>query len=195
MKRKEIIKRAGKLGIQLIEGGLLDEVEAAINEYEGDGYEFDKAETTLELLLMIMTGKMEPSFKLGNYRIPNEKNGDNPSYSHAMTKIFVGEEEVITSEEGSGPVNALDNSLRKALVEFFPAMRDVRLTDFQVRIANGTSSTDATVAVYMESQFDGALIKTMSVSKDILEATWYALRDRYQYALYLSEINRKKKTG
>ena len=176
MKEVEIIRRAGKFGIRLDGKSVFERAILTINELEENGYDFERAESTFELLLRELTGEFKSFFKLGNYRVLNEKDGNKPSRSRAITKIHVDGEEEITSEDGSGPVSVLDNSLRKALIRFFPAMAGVILKDFKVRIVDGSRSTDAMVVVYMESLFDNVLIKTMGVSPDIIEASWMALK-------------------
>jgi 2-isopropylmalate synthase len=114
-----------------------------------------------------------------------EKDKERPCYSHAMIKIRVGDTTEITSAEGDGPVSALDNSLRKALTTIYPQIEDMHLVDFKVRVIEGSDGTDAKVRVLIESRDTHNIFSTIGVSEDIIEASWQALADSFQYKLSL----------
>jgi 2-isopropylmalate synthase len=103
--------------------------------------------------------------------------------SSAMIKIKVGEQEEITAAEGGGPVNALDNALRKALVRFYPQIDEIKLTDFKVRVLDSKSATAAKVRVLIETTDGEEIWTTIGVSTDIIDASWKALVDSIEYKL------------
>jgi 2-isopropylmalate synthase len=108
-----------------------------VKSLEDKGYQFEAAEGSLELLIKKVTGQFREPFALESLRVTMEKDGDNDSTSQATIKISVGDEKEITAAEGDGPVNAMDNALRKALNGFFPVIREMKLVDFQVRVIEG----------------------------------------------------------
>ena len=103
--------------------------------------------------------------------------------SEATIKVRVGEELMHTAAEGNGPVSALDNALRKALIEFYPGLSRVRLTDYKVRVVNEESGTGAVVRVVIESADDRNVWNTVGASSNILEASWSALADSLEWWL------------
>jgi 2-isopropylmalate synthase len=158
---------------------------ASIKELENDGFEFDAAEGSLKLIMEKLTDQFVPHFELESFRVSVEKDKERPCYSHAMIKIRVGDKTEITSAEGDGPVSALDNALRKALTTIFPQINDMRLVDFKVRVIDGFDGTDAKVRVLIESRDTDNIFSTIGVSEDIIEASWQALVDSFQYKLSL----------
>lgn len=150
---------------------------------EDKGYQFDAAEGSLELLIRKATNQFEEPFTLESFRVTIEKDQAGPSSSQATIKISVGDEEEITAAEGDGPVNALDNALRKALNGFFPQISEMKLVDFKVRVIEGTDGTGAKVRVNIESRDSQEIWSTVGVSENIIEASWQALVDSIQYKL------------
>jgi 2-isopropylmalate synthase len=150
---------------------------------EDKGYQFEAAEGSLELLIKKVTGQFKEPFSLESFRVTIEKDQKGPSSSHATIKISVGDEEEITAAEGDGPVNALDNALRKALNSFFPQISEMKLVDFKVRVIEGTDGTGAKVRVNIESMDAQEVWSTVGVSENIIEASWQALVDSIQYKL------------
>jgi 2-isopropylmalate synthase len=159
-----------------------------IKKMEDQGYQFDAAEGSLELLIKKETGQFEEPFTLESFRVTIEKNRSGPSSSQATIKISVAGVDEITAAEGDGPVNALDNALRKALNKFFPHIQEMGLVDFKVRVIDGSDATAAKVRVKIESRDSREIWSTIGVSEDIIEASWQALVDSVQYKL-LKEIN------
>jgi 2-isopropylmalate synthase len=159
-----------------------------IKSMEDHGYQFDAAEGSLELLIKKETGQFEEPFTLESFRVTIEKNRSGPSSSQATIKISVAGVDEITAAEGDGPVNALDNALRKALNKFFPHIKEMGLVDFKVRVIDGSDATAAKVRVKIESRDSREIWSTIGVSEDIIEASWQALVDSFQYKL-LKEIN------
>jgi len=169
-----------------------------IKKLEDQGYQFDAAEGSLELLIKKATGQFEEPFNLETFRVVIEKNQSGPAISHATIKISVGEEHEITAAEGDGPVNALDNALRKALTKFFPQIQGMGLVDFKVRVIDGRGGTKAKVRVQIESRDPREIWSTIGVSENIIEASWQALVDSVQYKLSkegATATDEKQETG
>jgi len=159
------------------------EIVREIKRMEDQGYQFDAAEGSLELLMKKTTGQFEEPFSLLSLRVSNEKDKDGQTSSQATIKISVGTEEELTAAEGNGPVNAIDNALRKALRKFYPNISEMRLVDFKVRVLEGSAGTAARVRVLIESRDEKDIWNTVGVSENIIEASWQALVDSIYYKL------------
>jgi len=163
---------------------VVDEVVAQLKDLEQKGYQFEGADGSFELLVRKALGNYQPHFVLDHYQIlsarPARKEQEGAS---AIVKISVEGRTEITSAEGDGPVNALDRGLRKALEKFYPALAEVRLTDYKVRVLDGNHATEARVRVLIESTDGRAVWTTVGVSTDIIEASWVALVDSIEYKL------------
>ncbi|WP_457553878.1 citramalate synthase [Desulfobacula sp.] len=184
--KSNIEYKAKELGIKLGENGLnCHQIASSIKDLEDYGFEFDAAEGSLKLIMEKLTNQFVPHFELESFRVVVEKDKEQPCYSHAMIKIRVGNKTEITSAEGDGPVSALDNALRKALTTIFPQIDDMHLVDFKVRVIDGMDGTDAKVRVLIESRDENNIFSTIGVSEDIIEASWQALADSFQYKLSL----------
>ena len=154
-----------------------------IKNREQEGYQFDAAEGSFKILLEKLTEQHKPAFDLESFRVVIEKEKNRPCSSHAIVKISVGCRDEITAAEGSGPVSALDNALRRALHQFFPDVDSMHLVDFKVRVIDGNAGTAAKVRVLIESRDQDNIWSTIGVSEDIIEASWQALADSFQYKL------------
>ena len=135
------------------------------------------------MLIKKVTGQFKEPFVLESLRVTTEKDRDQCSSSQATIKIAVGDEYEITAAEGEGPVNALDNALRKALTKFFPEINEMALVDFKVRVIDGGGATAARVRVQIESRDAQEIWSTIGVSENVIEASWQALVDSVQYKL------------
>ena len=175
-----------------LDGGATDSAKVVdvVKSLEDKGYQFEAAEGSLELLIKKVTGQFKDPFMLESLRVTIEKDGENESTSQATIKISVGNEKEITAAEGDGPVNALDNALRKALNGFFPVVNEMKLVDFKVRVIEGTDGTGAKVRVRIESRDSNEIWSTVGVSENIIEASWQALADSVQYKLLKEEKKR-----
>ncbi len=163
-----------------------------IKNLEHQGYQFEGAEASFELLLRKgFNGYQEP-FNLETLRIILEKREDNDIYSEAIIKLKVGDEIVHTAAEGNGPVNALDNALRKALEGFYPEIRDMKLADYKVRVLDGNAGTAAQVRVLIETHDKHGSWGTVGVSSNIIEASWQALVDSIAYGLLKKKEEKKQ---
>ncbi len=176
--------KARELGIELGGNGYdSSQIVAEIKQLEQQGYQFDVADGSFRILMEKFTDQFEPLFSLESFRVTIEKDKDHPCTSHATVKISVGSQQEITAAEGYGPVSALDNALRKALDKFFPDLDTMQLVDFKVRVIDGVRGTAAKVRVFIESRDQDQIWSTIGVSEDIIEASWQALADSFQYKL------------
>ncbi|OAT82404.1 citramalate synthase [Desulfotomaculum copahuensis] len=157
-----------------------------IKELEHQGFQFEGAEGSFELLLHRAYNHYREPFKLENLRIIIEMRENSPVYSEAIIKLTVGDRVVHTAAEGNGPVNALDNALRKALEEFYPAIARMQLNDYKVRVLDEKDGTGAVVRVLIESGDGERSWGTVGVSPNIIEASWQALVDSIAYGLLKS---------
>jgi 2-isopropylmalate synthase len=180
--------KAKELGIELGNNGYdSKKIVSEIKQLEQEGYQFDAAEGSFKILIEKFTDQFQPLFELESFRVTIEKDKDQPCSAHATVKISVGDKQEITAAEGYGPVSALDNALRKALDRFFPDLDTMRLVDFKVRVIDGTRGTAARVRVLIESRDQERIWSTIGVSEDIIEASWQALADSFQYKLAKEE--------
>lgn len=159
------------------------EIVDRIKTLEHEGFEFESAEASLELLLRKGFGKFKDFFDLESLKIINEKRSNAEITTEAIIKLKVNGEIVHTAAEGNGPVNALDNALRKALEHFYPQLSDMHLSDYKVRVLNEKDGTAANVRVLIESRDAHGSWDTVGVSENIIEASWQALLDSMNYYL------------
>ena len=170
----------------------LKKVLAIIKELESEGYEFEAAEGSFKLLVEKAMERHSPFFDLEGFRVSVEKRKDGQLISEATIKVKVGGAFEHTAAEGDGPVNALDNALRKALVPFYPSIADVQLADYKVRVLNAKEGTAARVRVLIESRDKEDMWGTVGVSENIIEASWQALVDSVEYKLMKDKVRPKK---
>jgi 2-isopropylmalate synthase len=154
-----------------------------LKEMEFEGYQYEGAESSFKLLIRKILGKYKPSFDLKEFKVIVNEPAASKVNSSAMIKIEVGGQEEITAAEGDGPVNALDNAVRKALERFYPQIKEMKLTDYKVRVLDSNSATAAKVRVLIESSDGKDVWTTIGVSTDIIEASWRALVDSIEYKL------------
>ncbi|OGR85416.1 MAG: citramalate synthase [Elusimicrobia bacterium RIFCSPLOWO2_01_FULL_54_10] len=156
----------------------------AVKKMENQGYQFEGAEGSFAVLVKKALGEHKAFFELIGFRVSVEsgENG-NGMVSEASLKLRVGGKVQHTVAEGEGPVNALDNALRKALEKYYPPLKTVSLTDFKVRVINASGGTKAKVRVLIESRDHKDEWSTVGVSENIIEASWHALADSIEYKL------------
>jgi 2-isopropylmalate synthase len=154
-----------------------------LKEMEHQGYQFEGAEASFEMLFDKLLHRAKAFFELDGFRLITEKRGAGQSLSEAVIKLRVDGKEEHTAAEGVGPVSALDRALRKSLITFFPCIKDIRLTDYKVRVLNPKGATDATVRVLIESSDGRDTWGTVGVSENLIEASWQALVDSITYKL------------
>ena len=184
--------KAREMGVELGGNGYDSRrIVSEVKRLEQEGYQFDVADGSFQILMEKFTDQFRPLFDLEAFRITVEKDQDRPCSAHATIKIAVGDQHEITAAEGQGPVGALDNALRKALDQFYPGLDAMRLVDFKVRVIDGREGTAARVRVLIESRDHDRIWSTIGVSEDIIEASWQALADSFQYKLAMEKKNHK----
>jgi len=157
---------------------------AKVARMESEGYVFEGAEASFDLLVQKETGAYRKLFDLIGFRVIVERRGYHEEpVTEATLKIAVNGEQILTAAEGDGPVHALDTALRKALTHFYPELEGVRLTDFKVRVVDAKEGTAAKVRVLVEGADETGNWSTIGVSTNIIEASWQALVDSIEYAL------------
>jgi 2-isopropylmalate synthase len=157
-----------------------------VQEREHSGYSYENADGSFDLVVRRHIGKYRPLFEPIYYRIyspSNEEHSESEGLIEASAKIKVGEVVELCAAEGNGPVDALNKALRRALQESFPIVADLHLSDYSVRVVNSSEETAAKVRVYLEHTFQGEAFGTIGVNVDIIQASWNALVEAYQYAL------------
>lgn len=177
IKAKELEYELDKKSVQA------KKIHKLIQNLESQGYQFEAAEGSFKLLLEREFRKYKKFFDLLGFRVIIEKREDNRLISEAAIKLKVKGVLQHTAAEGDGPVNALDNALRKALSNFYPSLSNMRLTDFKVRVLDAKAGTEAKVRVLIESQDKKENWTTVGVSENIIEASWQALVDSIEYKL------------
>ncbi|HEX3203972.1 MAG TPA: citramalate synthase [Nitrospiraceae bacterium] len=183
--RSGLLAKVEEYGIELSKHNpKLKELLETLKELENEGYQFEGAEGSLELLMRKAVGRHKPSFELLGFRVIVEKrNAREAPISEATVMVRVGESIEHTAAVGVGPVNALDHALRKALEKFYPQLREVALLDYKVRVLAANRGTGSKVRVLLESGDHKEKWGTVGVSENIMEASWQALADSIEYKL------------
>jgi 2-isopropylmalate synthase len=163
-----------------------------IKDLEHQGYQFEAADASLELLLREANGQISELFTFESFKMLVEKTAGKPVVSEAFVKLKIDGQSVYTAAEGNGPVNALDNALRKALVQSFPTLQEMHLSDYKVRVLDEKDATAARVRVLIESKNVDHTWNTVGVSGNVIEASWEALVDSMRFAL-LGQIGQAEK--
>ncbi len=182
--KTNIMLKAKSLDIELEKESLetrkiLEKVQAKENE----GYQYEAAEASFELLLKEVTGKRKKFFEFTKVEVSAENIGDHNSTSKATVALKVGKETGFGEAEGDGPVHALDRALRKALAGFYPVVQTFHLDDYKVRAIDSEAGTAAKVRVFIESRDEKNIWTTVGVSSNVIEASWQALVDSIEYRL------------
>jgi len=162
---------------------LAGKILSRVQQLENQGYQFEAANASFDLLVKKIMGAYKPSFDLIKYHVTVEKRATGSLVTEATVKLKVGGKVEHVVGEGDGPVNALDAALRKSLESFYPSIRDVHLIDYKVRVVNARAGTAARVRVIIESRDKKCVWGTVGVSENIIEASWQALIDSVEYKL------------
>jgi len=162
---------------------LAKKILAHVQELENQGYQFEAANASFDLLVKKTMGVFKPSFELIKYYVTVEKRATGDLVTEATVKLKVGDKVEHVVGEGDGPVNALDAALRKSLENFYPNIREVHLIDYKVRVVNAGAGTAARVRVIIESRDKTDIWGTVGCSENIIEASWQALADSVEYKL------------
>ena len=183
--RATLALKAAELGLEL-DGEALGQVLDELKRLEHEGYHFEVADGSLELLLRRAGGWTADFFEVESFRVITDHRdaltGEGLT-TEATVKVHVGEDRIVATAEGNGPVNALDAALRQAIEPRFPALRRVRLTDYRVRVLDTGKGTGAVTRVLVDTADDTRTWTTIGVSENIIEASWQALFDAVVYAL------------
>ncbi len=191
--RSSVIQKAAELGITLErDDPATSAVLARVKGLENEGYEFEGADASLEMLMRKARGECASFFTTESFRVRvSHEKGD--LISEAIVKMNLPDgEQVFTVAEGAGPVDALNNALRKALEGTYPEVRDVHLEDYKVRILDGKLATQAKTRVLIESSDAVASWNTVGVSGNIIEASYVALLDSIEYKIFRTRSNSKE---
>jgi 2-isopropylmalate synthase len=154
---------------------------------ENEGYQYEAAEASFELLAQKVMGTFRPHFAVRSYHVSCVRQTDGGLVTDGTVKLEVNGDLMHTASEGDGPVNALDGALRKALEPHFPVLREMHLTDYRVRVINPRAATAAKVRVIVQSTDGKHVWGTVGVSENIIHASWEALIDSVEYKLLLEE--------
>jgi len=165
---------------------ILDEVVALENQ----GYQFEAARASFDLLVQRCAGQFQEHFELVKYHVEVDADNQQEVVTEATVKVQVAGNERHEVAEGDGPINALDAALRKALNGTFPGLREMRLVDYKVRVVNSEAGTAARIRVFVESADGDQTWCTVGVSENIIEASWIALVDAVEYKLYKDDAVR-----
>jgi len=184
-----VLAKAREFGIELRKGDpVTRKILERLKALEYEGYQFEGAEASFELLVKKELGMHKRFFDLLGFRVIVSKRGDDGRpLSEATIMVRVGDRVEHTAALGNGPVNALDNALRKALEKFYPELREVDLVDYKVRVLEARKGTASTTRVLIESSDGTSRWGTVGVSENIIEASWEALVDSIDYKLLKEE--------
>jgi 2-isopropylmalate synthase len=189
--KSNVVSKAAEFGIQLDgDDPVTRDILSQLKNLEHEGYAFEGADASFEILIRKSMGTHKKYFSLMGFRVIDEKRAENePPISEATVLVEVGGQLEHTAAVGNGPVNALDNALRKALDKFYPKLREVELLDYKVRVIASGHGTDAKVRVLIESGDADGWWGTVGVSNNIIEASWLALVDSIDYKLLKDETS------
>jgi 2-isopropylmalate synthase len=188
--RSNILSRLREAGIEVdAKHPKIARLLEAVKEREFQGYAYDGAEASFELLARRALESVPDYFKLQSFRVIDERRwnarGELVTLSEATIKVEVGGRHLMTVAEGNGPVNALDTALRKALIPVFPELEEIRLSDYKVRILTPQEGTKAVTRVMIEtSDAQGGSWSTVGVSTNVIDASYNALHDSITYKLW-----------
>ncbi|HWC90628.1 MAG TPA: alpha-isopropylmalate synthase regulatory domain-containing protein, partial [Pirellulales bacterium] len=174
---------------------LMDRILARVVSLENEGYQFEAAEASFELLVKKCAGTYKPHFERLSFRVNVEADQQGTVTTEATVKLLVGGRVRHEVAEGDGPVNALDAALRKALYADYPSLAEMHLVDYKVRVINSEAGTAAGVRVVIESRDEHEVWGTIGVSENVIEASWIALADAVEYKLGKAAGTKRESAG
>jgi len=182
-----VVEKAAAAGVKAQDGedgdAFAQRVVERVKELEHEGFQFEAADGSFELLMRKEAGSYEPLFRLESWRVLVEKRVDGKVITEATIKIWLGGERYVRTAEGNGPVNALDAALRDAIGELHPHLRDIELVNFKVRILDETKGTGAVTRVLIDASDGHQAWGTIGVSENVIAASWDALVDSLEYGM------------
>ena len=180
--RGTIVEKARQAGIAA-DDELAQRVLARVKELEHEGFQFEAADGSFELLLRKQAGEYEPLFRLESWRVIVEKHADGRATTEATIKIWIGGERYVRTAEGNGPVHALDRALRDAIGEIHPHLKVIDLVNFKVRILDETKGTGAVTRVLIDASDGHEVWGSIGVAENLIAASWDALVDSLEYCM------------
>ena len=185
--RATIQMKADDLGLTM-DGAVVNQVIDDLKRLEHEGYHFEAADASLELLMRRAAGWQHDFFRVESMRVITDELGESPFTTEATVKVWVGSdpdsmERYVFTAEGNGPVNAIDTALRRAVQKAYPQIADIHLTDFKVRILDGGEATGAVTRVLLTATDGTKDWTTIGVSANVIEASWRALEESLVYGL------------
>ena len=160
-----------------------------VKDLESKGWSFEAADASFELLLLKHSAQGRPQhFTVESWRTITEQRPDGVVASEATVKVHANGQRVVATGEGNGPVNALDNALRAAVLQHYPQLAAIELTDYKVRILEGVHGTDAVTRVLVGSTDGSADWTTIGVHENVIAASWMALEDAVEYGLFKAGV-------
>lgn len=188
-----LLSKAEEYGLENMQGHEVANTLNEIKTLESKGFTFEAAEASAMLLFKRQEANAKAPFELIDYKVAVEHRQTGAIYSEATVNLRVGNEIHQTTAEGDGPVNALDKATRKALAGAFPEIANFHLSDYKVRILDGENGTSAVTRVLIDTQNFGDHWSTVGASSNIIEASWQALKDAFEYGLTLAKELRTEK--
>ena len=183
--RSNLQSKAESLGMEISQTDELTAVLTEIKMLEAQGFSFEAAEASVSLMLKRQSPDYKPSFEMIDFTVNVEHRQGRGTFAEATVKIRVNGEIIHTAAEGEGPVHALDLALRKALAAHYPCIARFHLSDYKVRILDGENGTSATTRVLIDTQNGTKRWSTVGASVNIIEASWRALADSFEYGLMM----------
>jgi len=180
--RATIVEKARQAGIASDED-FAQRVVEHVKELEHQGFQFEAADGSFELLMRKESGVYEPLFRLESWRVLVEKRADGKVETEATINIWIADQQYIRTAEGNGPVNALDRALRDAIGEIHPHLRDIELVNFKVRILDEAKGTGAVTRVLIDASDGQRMWGSIGVSENLIAASWDALVDSLEYGM------------
>jgi 2-isopropylmalate synthase len=180
--RATIQMKADELKLEM-DGAAVNQVIDDLKRLEHEGYHFEAADASLELLMRRASGWQQDAFRVESMRVITDETADGRFTTEATVKVWVGDERYVHTAEGNGPVNAIDTAFRAALVSRYPQLNKVHLTDYKVRILDGATATGAVTRVLIDATNGDRSWTTIGVSANIIEASWQALEESLIYGL------------
>jgi 2-isopropylmalate synthase len=180
--KSNIAEKLGEYGLEQ-DSSLMTKVLDRVQDLENEGYQFEASEASFVLLVERLADRHRPKFEQLGYHVSVAGRLGREPTTEATIKLKIGDVVEHTVSEGDGPVNALDGALRKALERHFPELKSMHLVDYKVRVINARAGTAARVRVVIESMDQDAVWGTVGVSENVIEASWLALVDSFEYKL------------
>ena len=180
--RGNVLDKAKEFGVN-VDSDQARQVLQQIKDLEAQGFAFESAEASMSLMMQRLQPDYQAPFELLDFTVLVQQRLEGNIVADATVKVRVGDQVLHTAAEGNGPVNALDIALRKALIDVYPQLADVRLSDYKVRILDSASATGAGVRVLIDSENGERRWSTVGANTNIIKASWQALADSMEYAL------------